>query len=421
MKRYLVLFLALICALSLCALPAAAEETTGMDKIFEGATSALDTFYTLDGSYMATKIGQMLYSWEEMDANQYAPKVMAADEVEAVLYQYFAPTDDQLQQFRRELGYDAAAGTYSILAWGGFGGIMSPRQYMGYSKDGDIYSIYWQTIDYAFLSDALPEGTNEWEYTASLGDPATIEYEGHTYYSGPEGYYYIVALLESGNVYTAEYNDGIVRLLGAGTFTAEDIPVFQQIPENSGVTIDMGDAFDAGTKVTVSTDCSQELAESAAAALEQVAQNFMVYDFTAEKNGEAVQPNGTLRVTFDLPENFSTDVSVYYLDSEGNIEQQPTTVDAENRTVTAELSHFSCYLLADNATKPEETEPKQTEPDGTEPAGDPTEGTDATGGNEDIGKTEPSGNDWILPVIIAAAVVIAALAVFLILRKKSGK
>lgn len=422
MKRFLMMAVMLACVLSMCVFPAAAEEyNETLDQVFERATAALDTFYELDGEYMATRVVQMLYSWEEMEQNEYAPKVMSADEVEAVLYRYFAPTDQDLERFRNYLGYNAAQGTYSLEPWGGMGGVMSERDYIGYSVDGDIYSIYWQTVEYAFLADVLPEGTDEWTYAESLGYPPTIEYDGQVYEAGMDGYYRLVGYLDYGNVYTATYLDGVVRLLSKGTFTTAELPVFKDIPADSGVSIDVGDAFVGGTTVTVTTGCTEPVMDRAAAAVEEIARVFAVYDLSAKKDGETVQPNGTIEVTFALPEGFSTDVSVYYMDEDGQLEQQTATVDTQNRTVTAQLSHFSIYLLADHATAPvEETEPIDPT-DGVDPT-DPAEPETNAPESTDAPTEEPkpdADQSWIIFVVIAVVAVVAA-AVVLIMKKKKN-
>jgi hypothetical protein len=297
--------------------------------------------------------------------------------------------------------------------WGGFGGIMSPREYVGYTKEGDTYKIYWQTIDYAFLSDALPEGTDEYAYAESLGYPNTITYGDITYENGPEGYYCILGKLESGKVYTAELNGDAVRLLAAGTFGAGELPVFQNIPASAPVSVDTGSAFPAGTTVIVDHDDGND---TAAEAMAEIAREYMVFDFTAKLAGEAIQPSEAITVSFDLPDTYSTDVSLYYMTEDGKLEQQNVTVDPETRTVTAQLTHFSHYILCDNATKPV---PPTTVPSTPAPTQEPTQ-EPTTVPAPTPGATVPAAPaSFALWIGAGAAGIIAILAaVFVLLKKK---
>ena len=58
-----------------------------------------------------------------------------------------------------------------------------------------------------------------------------------------------------------------------------------------------------------------------------------------------------MTVVFDIPEEFSDNLSFYYMDADGSLEKQECTVDKASRTLTAELVHFSTYVIADEDTK----------------------------------------------------------------------
>ena len=91
-------------------------------------------------------------------------------------------------------------------------------------------------------------------------------------------------------------------------------------------------------------------------ALESISSSFMAYDFSATKNGEEVQPKETFTIDFAIPESFSNDVSVLYVAEDGSTEEMPSTVNEEERIVTAEISHFSVYVLVDNAATDDEVD-----------------------------------------------------------------
>ena len=81
-------------------------------------------------------------------------------------------------------------------------------------------------------------------------------------------------------------------------------------------------------------------------ALKEVATKFEVYDITAKSENVAVQPNGTVKATFDVPENFDIDkAAVVYVSDDGKVESLPCTIDKDQKTVTAQLSHFSFYAV----------------------------------------------------------------------------
>jgi hypothetical protein len=68
-----------------------------------------------------------------------------------------------------------------------------------------------------------------------------------------------------------------------------------------------------------------------------------------------------VRLTFNLADaatDMST-VAVFYLNPNGQMEQQPTTVDVFNRTVTGYLNHFSDYIPGTLRTE-ETTQPTST-------------------------------------------------------------
>jgi hypothetical protein len=129
-------------------------------------------------------------------------------------------------------------------------------------------------------------------------------------------------------------------------------PVIYDIPDDDSVTIPENDCFEGGTTVTVEKVEEGEIFEEAAQAMENRAENYTVFEFTATKDEAAVQPNGKLTVTFDIPAEYSTNVSVYYLDENGRLTKLDGVVDANARTVTVELAHFSTYILADEDSAP---------------------------------------------------------------------
>ena len=105
--------------------------------------------------------------------------------------------------------------------------------------------------------------------------------------------------------------------------------------------------FEEGAKVTAEKITAGEVYERAKTAVSSVAQKFTVFEFNAVKDEAKVQPNGKLAVTFHIPEGYSNNVKILYVADDGTTEEITSTINAGERTVVAELSHFSTYVLVD--------------------------------------------------------------------------
>lgn len=105
--------------------------------------------------------------------------------------------------------------------------------------------------------------------------------------------------------------------------------------------------FEEGTKVTAETVTAGDVYERAKTAVASVAEKFTVFEFNAVKDEAKVQPNGKLAVTFRIPEDYSNNVKVLYVADDGTAEEIAATVNASERTIVAELTHFSTYVLID--------------------------------------------------------------------------
>ncbi len=330
-----------------------------LSQAFQNTLSGLDHFYELDTYYMVKEVNWVFLKDYDYDAEMTVP----ADEYEAMIDAYFVLTDEIRQELRNTyfgiLTYNAEDNTYTIRNGGGMGGSMPPRVYLGYVRSGDTYNVFYGHITYAYLCDVLPEGVEEWDYAEQLGWPEILEYEGIEYQLGMEGYSAVVSIDSYGKMYTVELNGDIVRILSCADFTEEDMPehfddeINYETPEDNSVIIPDNDCFEDGTSVKVEQIVEGDIFESAADAMEWVAEDYVVFEFTAYKNGAAIQPSDKLTVTFAIPEGYSDNVTVYYMDANGKLQELEGYVDAEARTVTVELEHFSTYILVDADSKPE--------------------------------------------------------------------
>ena len=82
------------------------------------------------------------------------------------------------------------------------------------------------------------------------------------------------------------------------------------------------------------------------------AKNIKIYDITLKSNGVSIQPNGTVKISIPIPENFNTsDLKVYRIEGTDKIEYALTIEELNGiKYATFETDHFSTYVLADEST-----------------------------------------------------------------------
>ena len=134
-----------------------------------------------------------------------------------------------------------------------------------------------------------------------------------------------------------------------------DIPVSGDKAEATVGGVDLvlnnaGKVFASGTTVTVERITQGAIYDSVTKALAQVVDKMdhtAIFEFTATRDGKAVQPDGALSVTFGIPQNLTADhLKLFYVSEDGKYQEVEITVDPDARTVTANLTHFSTYVLA---------------------------------------------------------------------------
>lgn len=446
MKKLISVFLLAACLCAALVLPASAAGDPLAAK-FQDSLQLLDHFYDYGTDYMIRIASDYFVDWD----NQ-GPVTVPAAEFEEKLHAHFVLSDAQLNSIRQYTDwetpiYDAATQTYTIGWYGGFGGMMPEREYWGYVKNGETYDVYYHRIIYSFLEDVME---NADEYVASLDYPAEVEYLGVIYEAGMDGYVATLGHEDTGKKYTVELNGKIVRIISVTDFDESQAPekfddkvptVEYDVPTDNSVAIPENDCFEGDTVVKVEKITAGSTMTAAKEAMKAVAEKFVAFEFTAKKDGATVQPNGKLEVTFAIPSGYSTNVKVYYMAKNGALEAVKATVNAADRTVTAELAHFSTYILADAASKPVVTPTTQpttapttaptaapttaptTEPTSvptsaptTAPTTVPTTAPSTQPGNTNSDNTDGSNTGVIIAIVAAAAVLL--LVVILIIKKK---
>ncbi len=405
MKKLISILLLVAC---LCAVLTVSATAAGdpLAATFQDRLQLLDQFYDYNAEYWVRIASDYFVSWDNQD-----PVTISAAEFEGKLHAHFVLSDAQLNSVRQYEGwdgviYDEATQTYTIGWYGGFGGIMPAREYWGYVKNGEKYDVYYRGIAYGYLEDALPEGTNIDDVLGPLDYPAEYEYEGVIYESTMDGYIAILGYKDTGRKYTVEMNGNIVRIISVVDYAAGEAPdkfddkvptVEYDVPADNSVAIPENDCFEGDTVVKVERITAGTAMNTAKEAMKTVAEKFVAFEFTAKKDGATVQPNGKLAVTFAIPDGYSTNVKVYYMAKNGNLEQLTATVNAAKRTVTAELNHFSTYILADADSKPVVTPTTQST---TAPTTAPIDGTTTIPTTAPVDPTDPSINPTTEPTTV---------------------
>ncbi len=157
------------------------------------------------------------------------------------------------------------------------------------------------------------------------------------------------------------------------------------------------EAFAGGTVVSA-VNASDDAAVKAAMA--NAAGKFVAFDVTALLNGEAQQPMSKVTAVFNIPADYDIEkVALFYVESADKFEEVASTIDKEARTLTAELEHFSKYVVAEKADVVEPTP------------------TPVPGGDDE--KNTAMILYIVFGVLVAALVVIAVVSI--VSKKKGAK
>ncbi len=190
-----------------------------------------------------------------------------------------------------------------------------------------------------------------------------------------------------------------------GEATSEVIPCSAK-DETTGILFETAEGvFAEGTQMQVVEIAEGDaLYENIKNALSDVTEKFVVFDVNALLNDAKVQPNGKVKVTFNVPEGFGKNIAVYFVSDNGEIELIESVVSEDGKTVTAELSHFSSYAIAD-LDSVEDKKEENTDPDIT------------------TNEKDESNSDATTWIIISGAVVIAiagTVATIVFMKKKKN-
>ena len=342
-------------------------------------------YFEEGGSPSAGAIYQMLLWQVEEYFPQYkvsenewgfAKYEIPAAEYEELAFTFYAKNDTVIDRLHTSDFYktDKAEPYYLAEVGGGFGGPLPIPMLQSYIlRDDGLYEAY------ALVADPYAMGapSESGEYVPFEDDVEGEDYIiiGTDYYDYNEetdevsvGFKYVPAKLLGGLKAVIDLDvenwSGIYHAYHM--IDKNDIPESEDmvVPEESKdvayvggtfVAIDK-DTFELGTVLYGEEYLDDEEAEddvfdTTAEILKEQGSLAGVYEFEAKKDGQLVQPNSKIAVSFMLPNEFSPDCTVYYIAEDGTATALETAVDPDSSDTsilyaTAELEHFSRYAVA---------------------------------------------------------------------------
>ena len=130
-----------------------------------------------------------------------------------------------------------------------------------------------------------------------------------------------------------------------GCANVKDNEADKNIHTENGVQISIN-AFPKDTVLKVETVKQENKKMDTVKAALPEALKIDAYEITAQSKGVKVQPNGTVKVTFPVPQSYDSakhDIEVYFVSDDGKTEK--ITAKLRKEGVVAELLHFSTYVV----------------------------------------------------------------------------
>lgn len=88
--------------------------------------------------------------------------------------------------------------------------------------------------------------------------------------------------------------------------------------------------------------------------LDGIANKFTAFELIAKKDGETVLPNALVKLSFTIPEDYdSSKVAVYYLLSDGGVEEVTSEISKDSKTLSVKISQVGVYILVEKEPKTE--------------------------------------------------------------------
>lgn len=382
MKKFTALLLSLILLCGIFTVTASAA--TNYCEEFNTAVSMLrwwiDGSEVKEGENFPTKavIRRTLFS---IDENKYATEkngeyvltieVPAAD-FEAVAAQLFAKFS--IAELHADESYDEAKNAYTFDMGGGMG---DSSHYLVYGYTGTSkYTVYSAFVEGSEPLDSAPEGKTEgkdyvreddnfylvmhwlktvvekgsevkfhsWEKVAAAEIPTSgLTRNEKTLEKKPEA----TSSQVTSSATSSESNITSNAIVSETSSAVEE--KYETVVQTQEVTVEaVENAFPEGTVVNVVMVTDEAQLQVVKTALKKLTHKFVAYDITAKSDNVTVQPDGTVKATFAIPEGYDhSKVGVIYVSDDGKTETVPSVVNKETGKVVAQLSHFSTYAVVE--------------------------------------------------------------------------
>ena len=366
MKKLFSIVLIMVLILS-CSATAFAAPATNVEAAIEKADDYYFWTYFYDGYFEKGEDPDAdavygILSWLEsetfktynVEGNEGVPSdvshMIPAADYEALVAKHFVLTDTLVAEL--ESDSERYQDGYYYYYIGGWGDLIPDYVYQGYKDLGN-----GEIEIYAYEAFLLDDTTYE-EYV-----PGPEDVEGKDYLFVLDTYIDEM----TGELVTAGYPKKILSTLVSTfkidgknvvmtSYTSKDKAIMPsadeftdtKAPVKEDIVIDFEyGVFEPGTQVTCAPVTDDATLEQVKDALDDVAKDFVVFDANAVYREEAVQPNGTVKITFAVPDGYSDNLAVFFIAEDGTIEEIESTYDPATNTVTAVLEHFSLYALVD--------------------------------------------------------------------------
>lgn len=189
-------------------------------------------------------------------------------------------------------------------------------------------------------------------------DNYSIDY---TFVKGEKENEYIFTIEDS-----AKYTVTVKKAVNTSTNTNTTKPTIDLTDETTNVKFNASFGIvPSNTLLEVSEIKEGAIFEKVKSALSQITK-FIAFDITLKSDDEKIQPNGKVKISIPIPNEFDKEnLVVYRIEDDGNKIEYAVTVEGEYATF--ETDHFSNYVLAEMAeevlqvTKKLDEEPKTGE------------------------------------------------------------
>lgn len=192
-------------------------------------------------------------------------------------------------------------------------------------------------------------------------------------------------------------------------------PPYEYKDETSGISLAAGaKVLDQGTIAKVQIITQGEKYQKVAFALGDIADKFMLYDISLLLDNQEVQPNGKVKVSLPIPDEYDRDrLAIYWIDEDGNAVKVEGSI--EGNYYVFETDHFSFYSLVEAKAEVIAVDDNNTDGtiDSTPDTNTKITGTIKTGDSTPI-------SPFLVTMIGAAVLIVSLIVAKIKMRKKQG-